>query len=113
MPPGRDRKEDYHYERNGCRSIFLFVDPIKGWRRVQSYKHRTRLEWAQEIKHLLTVDDPHARKVKLVCDNQNTHNIASLYYAFPAAEAHELARRLEIHHTPRNGSWRCGLLKLS
>ena len=105
LKPGSDTKEDYHYERYGSRAVFLFVDPIEGWRRVKSYEHRTRLEWAEEIKHLLTVDYPHARKIKLVCDNLNTHNIASLYYAFPAPEAHQLARSRSIHYTPRNGSW--------
>ena len=67
--------------------------------------HRTRVDWAEEVRQLLDVDYPQARKVKLVCDNLNTHNIASLYEAFPAPEAHRLARRLEIYHTPRNGSW--------
>jgi hypothetical protein len=64
-----------------------------------------RVDWAEEVRQLLDVDYPNARKIKLVCDNLNTHNIASLYEAFPAPEAHRLARRLEIYHTPRNGSW--------
>ena len=89
MKPGSDAKEDHHYERLGSRALFMF----------------TRFEWADEIKHLLDVEYPKARKVKLVCDNLNTHHIASLYHAFPAEEAHRLARRLEIHYTPRNGSW--------
>jgi hypothetical protein len=66
---------------------------------------RTRVDWAEEIRRLLEEDYPHARKVKLVCDNLNTHDKASLYEAFPAAEAHRLWQRLEIHHTPRSGSW--------
>jgi hypothetical protein len=105
MAPGRAAKEDYHYERHGVRALFLFFDPIRGWRRVSGRDSRTRRDWAEEIRRLLDEDYPLARKVKLVCDNLNTHSIASLYEAFPAEEAHRLARRLEIIHTPRNGSW--------
>jgi DDE superfamily endonuclease len=105
MSPGRPRREDYHYERRGVQALFLFFDPIRGWRRVEACDSRTRIDWAEQIRRLLDEDYPRARKVKLVCDNLNTHSIASLYEAFPAAEAHRLARRLEIHYTPRNGSW--------
>jgi hypothetical protein len=103
--PGRAAREDYHYERRGVAALFLFFDPLRGWRRVSCRDSRTRSDWAEEVRRLLAEDYPHARKVKLVCDNLNTHSIASLYHAFPAAEAHALARRLEIHHTPRSGSW--------
>lgn len=105
MTPGHPAKEDYHYERQGVRALFLFFDPVRGWRRVSGRDSRTRVDWAEEVRRLLDEDYPQARKVKLVCDNLNTHSIASLYEAFPAAEAHRLARRLEIHYTPRNGSW--------
>jgi len=105
LKPGRPRREDYHYERNGVQSLFMFFDPIRGWRRVSCRDSRTRLDWAEEIRRLLDEDYPEAEKVTLVCDNLNTHHIASLYLAFPAAEAHRLARRLEIRYTPRNGSW--------
>jgi hypothetical protein len=105
MAPGRPRREDYHYERRGTQALFMFFDPVRGWRRVAATDSRTRVDWAEQIRHLLDVDFPKARAVKLVCDNLNTHSIASLYEAFPAAEAHRLARRLEIHYTPRNGSW--------
>jgi hypothetical protein len=105
LGPGQVAKEDYHYERQGVRAVFMFFDPVRGWRRVSSREHRTRIDWAEEIKHVLDEDYPQARKVKLVCDNLNTHHIASLYEAFDPAEAHRLARRLEIHYTPRNGSW--------
>jgi DDE superfamily endonuclease len=105
LAPGRAAREDYHYERRGTQAVFLFFDPVRGWRRVCCRDSRTRLDWAQEVRRLLVEDYPQARKVKLVCDNLNTHSIASLYHAFPAAEAHALARRLEIHHTPRHGSW--------
>ena len=105
VAPGRPAREDYHYERGGTQALFMFFDPHRGWRRVSCREHRTRLDWAQEIKRLLTEDYPTAPKVRLVCDNLNTHTIASLYETFPAEEAHSLARRLEMHYTPRNGSW--------
>jgi hypothetical protein len=105
MKPGQLAKEDYHYERQGVRALFMFFNPVRGWRRISSRESRTRLEWAEEIKTLLDVDYPQAPKVKLVCDNLNTHHIASLYEAFSAEEAHRLARRLDIYYTPRNGSW--------
>ena len=105
VAPGHDAKEDYHYTREGVQALFMFFNPIAGWRRVSNRDHRTRVDWAQEVRQLLDVDYPKARKIKLLCDNLNTHNIASLYEAFPADEAHRLARRLEIYHTPRNGSW--------
>ncbi len=105
MQPGHDAKEDYHYTREGTQALFMFFDPNEGWRRVSNRDSRTSIDWAEEIRQLLDVDYPQANKVKLLCDNLNTHNIASLYKAFPAAEAHRLARRLEIYHTPRNGSW--------
>ena len=105
LNPGQPARESYQYERRGVQSIFMFFDPIRGWRRASAREHRTRLDWAAEIRKLLDDDYPDARRVKLVCDNLNTHHIASLYEAFPAEEAHRLARRLEIHYTPRHGSW--------
>ena len=105
MAPGRPAREDYHYERNGTQAIFMFFNPVSGWRRVSCRDNRTRVDWAEEIRRLLDEDYPRARKVKLICDNLNTHSIASLYEAFPAAEAHRLRERLEIHYTPRSGSW--------
>lgn len=105
LSPGQPKREDYHYERRGVQALFLFFDPIRGWRRVEACDSRTRIDWAEQIRKLLDEDYPLARKIKLVCDNLNTHSIASLYEAFPAEEAHRLARRLEIHYTPRSGSW--------
>lgn len=103
--PGHVAKEDYHYQRHGVQALFMFFDPIRGWRRVACSESRTQLDWAQQVRQLLEVDYPHARKVKLVCDNLNTHHKGSLYKAFPPDVAGALARRLEIHYTPRNGSW--------
>jgi hypothetical protein len=105
MSPGHSAKEDYHYERCGVRAIFMFFDPVRGWRRVSGRDSRTRVDWAEEVRRLLEEDYPKARVVTLVCDNLNTHTIASLYEAFPAEEAWRLARRLRIVHTPRSGSW--------
>jgi hypothetical protein len=105
LAPGRPAREDYHYERRGVQSIFMFFDPLRGWRRVSCRDSRTRVDWADEIRRLLEEDYPHAKKIKLVCDNLNTHDIASLYVAFSADEAHRLRQRLEIHYTPRSGSW--------
>jgi hypothetical protein len=105
LAPGRPRREDDKHQRNGTRSIFMFFAPLQGWRRAACCEHRTRLDWANQIKTLVDVDFPNARKIHLVCDNLNTHHIASLYEAFPAPEAHRLKNRLNIIHTPRNGSW--------
>ena len=105
MRPGTPRREDYHYSRGGVRSLFMFFAPHLGWRRVQSSVRRTRQDWAHQIKKLIDEDFPHAESIRLVCDNLNTHTTASLYETFPAEEAHRLARKLEIHYTPRNGSW--------
>lgn len=105
MSPGKPLREEDKYQRHGSCAIFMFFAPHVGWRRSSAREHRTRIEWAQEIRQLLEEDYPKARKVHLVCDNLNTHHIASLYQAFPAEQAHRLARRLEITYTPRNGSW--------
>ena len=91
--------------RHGTCSIFVWVEPLAGWRRVHALARRTRLDWAGQIKELLTVDYPDVEKVVLVMDNLNTHGIASLYEAFEPEEAFALAQRLEIHHTPKHGSW--------
>ncbi len=102
---GHPLRYDFEYERNGTAEIFLFTEPLARWRKVNVREHRTKIDWAQEIKILLDVDYPGAEKIILVCDNLNTHNIGALYEAFKPAEARRLARRLEIHHTPKHGSW--------
>jgi len=103
--PGRDRKEDSEYARRGTCSIFVWVEPLKGWRHVDAQPHRTRIDWARQVERLLTHDYPTAKKVVLVMDNLNTHTTGSLYEAFPPDKAFALAQRLEIHHTPKHGSW--------
>lgn len=105
LSPGRPRRQDHHYQRQEVRAVFLFFDPLRGWRRVASREGRTRWDWAEEVRRLLDEDYPQAERVTLVCDNLNTHDIASLYAAFDAATAHRLARKLRLEHTPRNGSW--------
>ena len=105
MTPGRPRREDHHYERKDVRALFMFFDPIGGWRRVNSRASRTRQDWAEELQTLIDVDYPNAEQITLVCDNLNTHDIASFYTTFAAETAHRLSRKLRIVHTPRNGSW--------
>lgn len=105
MSPGRPRREDYEYEREGVASIFIFSEPLAGWRHLSVRERRTKRDWAHEIKDLLDIYYPDAERVCLVCDNLNTHKIGSLYETFPPEEAHRLARRLEIHYTPKHGSW--------
>jgi hypothetical protein len=103
--PGNDLKIDSEYVRCGTCSIFVWVEPLAGHRRVTAREHRTRLDWATEIDQLLNHDYPDAEKVVLVMDNLNTHSLGSLYEAFEPAKAFALAQRLEIHHTPKHGSW--------
>jgi len=105
VEPGRPERVDYEYERNGTAANFLFTEPLGGWRKVNVRERRTRRDWAQEIRGLLDVDYPDAQRVVLVCDNLNTHTPGSLYEAFEPAEARRLAERLEIHYTPKHGSW--------
>ena len=99
------RYEDNEYVRNGTCSIFLFTEPLASWRHAEAKQQRTRVDWAKSIKWLLDDRYPNAEQVVLVCDNLNTHNTASLYETFEPAEALRLAKRLEIHHTPKHGSW--------
>jgi len=105
MKPGYPQREDYEYERKGSCCIFVFTEPLKGWRHIEAVERRTRIDWAHQVEQLLTVYYPEAHKVRLVMDNLNTHTIGSLYQAFPAEKARSLAKRLEIHYTPKHGSW--------
>lgn len=102
---GRIEYEDNEYIRNGTAAIFLFTEPLNGWRFADAQERRTREDWAKQIEWLLTDQYPNAKKVVLVMDNLNTHNIASLYQTFNPEHALELASRLEIHYTPKHGSW--------
>ena len=103
--PGSDAKIDSEYVRRGTCSIFVWVEPLAGRRGVVARAQRTRIDFAHEVDRLLSVHYPDASKVVLVMDNLNTHSTGSLYQAFEPAKAHALAQRLEIHHTPKHGSW--------
>ncbi len=91
--------------RHGTCSIFVFTEPLAGWRHVTVCQQRTRIDWAEQVRELLDVHYPKAPKIKLVMDNLSTHSIASLYRAFEPETARRLAKRLEIHYTPKHGSW--------
>jgi hypothetical protein len=104
-PEGHDRLEDSEYVRHGTCSIFVWVEPLAGWRRVDAQPRRTKIDWAHQVRRLLVEDYPDAETVVLVMDNLNTHTLGSLYETFDPQEAHALAQRLEIHYTPKHGSW--------
>jgi hypothetical protein len=103
--PGRPRRIDYEYERMGAANIFMFAEPLRGWRWAPVSERRTRVDWAQAVRDLLEVHYPSAKLVRLVMDNLNVHSVASLYEAFPPEEARRLIQRIEVHHTPKHGSW--------
>lgn len=103
---GQPARVDYEYVREGVCTIWMFVEPLGGWRNVPVTTTKTAIDWAQQVKCL--VDDPRyalVKRITLVCDNLNTHNLASLYQAFEPAEALRIAQRLELVHTPKHGSW--------
>ena len=103
--PGRSVRMDDEYVRNGVAEIFMEVEPLAGKRHVAVTERRTRKDWALQIKQMLDERYSDAIKVRLVMDNLNTHGIASLYETFEPREARRLAERLDIHYTPKHGSW--------
>jgi hypothetical protein len=103
--PGRGQILDHEYVRNGVASIFMEVEPLTGQRCVEITTRRTRIQWADFVKAMLEQRYPDAVKVRLVMDNLNTHNFASLYQRFAPEQARRLAERLELHYTPKHGSW--------
>ena len=105
MEHGKPLREDFEYLRNGTCSIFLFAEPLGGWRHAEAFPRRTKIDWAYRVRWLLDEQYPEAEKVVLVMDNLNTHTISSFYEAFSPEEAFCLAQRLEIHFTPKHGSW--------
>jgi len=105
VAPGHAKLQDDEYVRNGVAEIFMEVEPLAGKRHVEITERRTMIDWARNTRDMLTLRYPEAKKVVLVMDNLNTHGIASLYEAFPPEEARQLAERLEIHRTPKHGSW--------
>ena len=103
--PGRPARRDPEYVRGGVVNFFLVTEPLRGWRSVMVSDQRTRLDFARCVRELVDVHYPAAERIVLVMDQLNTHSAASLYAAFPAAEAKRLADKLEVHHTPKHGSW--------
>lgn len=96
---------DYEYERAGTACVFMFTEPLAGWREVTVRKRRTKVDWAMEMASLLRGRYADVERVILVCDNLNTHTMGAFYEAFPADEARELVRRIEFRYTPKHGSW--------
>ena len=103
--PGRPKRVDYEYKRNGTANLFMLFAPLEGWRDVTVTDQRAAVDYAQVLKALSDTHFPRASKIVLVQDNLSTHKPASLYEAFPAVEARRLVERLEWHYTPRHGSW--------
>ncbi len=107
IPAKRGRRErfDYEYKRNGTRNLFMSCEPLAGWRHVEVTERRTMVDFGQQMRWLVDEAYPDVEKIRVVLDNLNTHRPASLYQAFPAAEARRIVKRLEFHHTPKHGSW--------
>ena len=105
MRPGDNKKVDSEYVRNGTCSIFAFVEPLGGKHHVSVREHRTAVDWAEEIKYLVDEMYPEAEKIILVMDNLNTHKPSSLYKKYKPEEARRIIKKLEIHYTPKHGSW--------
>ncbi len=105
MTPGSPARYDYEYERNGVANLFMMFAPLEGWRHVKVTDRHTAIDYAQVLKDLSDTHFPDAKSIILVQDNLNTHVKASLYQAFPAAEARRLVERFEWHYTPKHGSW--------
>lgn len=103
--PGQLERYDYEYKREGTANVFMFFQPLAGWRRVKVTAQRTKLDFAQCMKDLVDVHFPDADLVKVVLDNLNTHTVAALYEAFAPEEARRIARKLEFHYTPKHGTW--------
>ncbi len=103
--PGQVERYDYEYQRNGIRNLFLFLEPQRGWRHIAVTERRTMPDFAQQMRWLVDEAYPQAEVVRVVMDNLNTQRPASLYEAFPPAEARRILQRLEFHYTPKHGSW--------
>lgn len=102
---GQPTRVDYEYAREGVVNLFLFCEPLAGQRWVDVTEHRTKADWAHQIQALVDDRYPEAERIVLVMDNLNTHTPTALYEAFPPAEAKRLADKLELHYTPKHGSW--------
>jgi len=105
IQPGQPQRYDYEYVRNGVNNLFMFFEPLTGQRFVQVTAQRTKIDWALAVRELVDVQYPQAQRITLVMDNLNTHVLGSLYEAFAPADAKRSADRLEVHYTPKHGSW--------
>ncbi len=105
LAPKQGHRHDHEYERAGVANLFLFCEPLQGHRWVHATERRTKVDWAHQIQDMVDVRYPDADRIVLIMDNLNTHSPASLYETFAPAEAKRLADTLEIHHTPKHGSW--------
>jgi len=103
--PGQALRYDYEYKRNGTRNLFMFFEPLAAWRHVEVTEHRTKLDFAHQMRWLVDVAYPDAECIEVVLDNLNTHTYAALYEAFEPAEARRIARKLAFHFTPKHASW--------
>jgi hypothetical protein len=103
--PGQPLREDYEYQRHGTANLFMLFEPLAGQRQVKVTRRRTAVDFAYVVRDLVDVHYPEAERIVLVMDNLNTHKVASLYEAFEPAEARRLIEKLEIHYTPKHGSW--------
>lgn len=99
------RRVDHEYERAGTANVFMCTEPLSGWRSVHVREDRTKVDWALEMEELLRTRYANAEKVRLVCDNLNTHTMGAFYEVFPAERARELVRRVDFRYTPKHGSW--------
>lgn len=105
LEPGKPQRYDYQYERNGVCNLFMFSEPLVGWRHVEVTDRRTKQDYAQQMKYLVDVRYPHAELITVVHDQLNTHVPCALYEAFEPAEARRILDKLEFHYTPKHGSW--------
>ena len=103
--PGRVQRYDYEYRRNGTRNLFMFCEPKRGYRHIEVTQRRTAVDFAEQMKWLVDEAYPKVVTVRVVLDNLNTHKLGSLYEAFEPSEARRIPRRLELHYTPKHGSW--------
>lgn len=105
LRPGSARKEDSQYRRNGTCCVMVAVEPLRGWRRIRVFRHRTKKEYALFMRELIEDWYPHAQRIRLVQDNLNTHSAGSFYEHFLPEKAHHLMQKLEFHYTPKKASW--------
>ena len=105
MRPGQPQRYDYEYERRGHCNLFIFCQPLAGWRHVKATQQRCKVDFAECMRELVDVHFPHAEVIRVVLDNLNTHTPAALYDAFSPAEARRILRKLRFHFTPKHGSW--------